>query len=373
MSYLSGSGSKEQKQDKQNDKKPNIRKNISWTLVSLALAVLTVRMVIKQSSSISAGELFSIIASSNKLFFLTAVICSALFVWAEGIAIGIILKFAGYPRRRRQNLIYSTSDIYFSGITPSATGGQPASAFFMMRDGIPGGVATAALVLNLMMYTISIIVLGLFSIFVSPGAFFGFGRFSRLLIAAGFIGLIGLSAAFLLILKKGSIVFGLLSKCVTMLYNRKIIGEKDRKIRRLEKIRKDYESCSELIAGRKKVPFYTLLWNIIQRSFQMVVPSILYLSLGGEPGKAPVIFARQCLITIGYNFVPIPGGMGISDYLMVDGFSGIMGTQTAYRVELLSRGITFYICVSLCGVITLAGYLMAGNRRAAGSRSGGED
>jgi hypothetical protein len=50
--------------------------------------------------------------------------------------------------------------------------------------------------------------------------------------------------------------------------------------------------------------------------------------------------------------------MGIADYLMVDGFSGIMGREAAFRLEMLSRGLTFYICVSISGVITLIGYLI---------------
>ena len=64
------------------------------------------------------------------------------------------------------------------------------------------------------------------------------------------------------------------------------------------------------------------------------------------------------MITIGYNFVPVPGAMGIADYLMVDGFSGIMSRDAAFELEMLSRGLTFYICVSISGVITLIGYLI---------------
>ncbi len=76
-----------------------------------------------------------------------------------------------------------------------------------------------------------------------------------------------------------------------------------------------------------------------------------------------VVFAKQCLITIGYNFVPIPGGMGISDYLMFDGFSLMMGEETALNVSLISRGITFYMCVLISGIITFAGHMLTGRNR----------
>ena len=83
---------------------------------------------------------------------------------------------------------------------------------------------------------------------------------------------------------------------------------------------------------------------------------------GGDKRNSFVIFAKQCLITIGCNFVPIPGAMGISDYLMIDGFTELMGWETAFSTEMISRGITFYICVAVCGLITLIGYL-AGRKK----------
>ena len=55
---------------------------------------------------------------------------------------------------------------------------------------------------------------------------------------------------------------------------------------------------------------------------------------------------------------PMGCAMGIADYLMVDGFSGIMSREVAFELEMLSRGLTFYICVSISGVITLIGYLI---------------
>ena len=83
---------------------------------------------------------------------------------------------------------------------------------------------------------------------------------------------------------------------------------------------------------------------------------LIFASLGGDKLKMAEVFSKQCLVTIGYNFIPISRGMGISDYLMIDGFSRLMGEQMAYAVEMISRGITFYICVSISGIITLIGY-----------------
>ena len=306
----------------------------------------------------SLGGMLKILRSSDKCFLCLGILAAAMFVWFEGVAICSILKRAGYSRSLKSGLLYSTSDIYFSAITPSATGGQPASAFFMKRDGIPMGIVTATLVLNLMMYTLSIIVLGTLSFLICPKAFSDFGNISKFFIGIGFIGLTVLALLFLLLLKKEELIFHPLLKMITFLYQKGWIKEKDRKLSKISKARNDYKVCSALISGKKSILLAAFAWNLVQRSCQLLVPMLIYLSLGGEKIKMAKVFAKQCLVTIGYNFVPIPGGMGISDYLMIDGFYRMMGRQMAYNVELISRGITFYICVSISGIITLIGFLL---------------
>jgi len=334
-----------------------------WTIISSLLAILTIRAVLKQSEDISIGDLMVAIGSSDKGFFVLAAVATALYMWFEGIAIRSILKKSGYGRSSVKGLLYAASDIYFSAITPSATGGQPASAFFMIRDGIPTGIATATLVLNLTMYTISLIVLGIIAVVISPTAFAEFSRFSQFLISLGFITLSILTLVFFVLMKNEELIFKPLSKTISFLYDKKLIKEKERKLSRIEKISNDYKMCSDMISARKSVLFSAFLWNLLQRASQLLVPMFIFASLGGDKFKWAEVFSKQCLITVAYNFIPIPGGMGISDYLMIDGFSRVMGEQTAYTVEMISRGITFYLCVSVSGIITLIGYFAGKVRR----------
>ncbi|MCR5604168.1 MAG: flippase-like domain-containing protein [Lachnospiraceae bacterium] len=337
--------------------KKKINKNIIWTFISVMLAVLTVRIVLKQNSEMSFSELMDLIGSSNKGFMLAAVAFSAMYVVFEAFAISCIIKRSGYGKVPFNGLIYSTSDVYFSAITPSSTGGQPASIFFMMRDGIPGGIATAALILNLFMYTLSIITLGFVSIVIEPDAFQAFSTFSKVLIIVGFSALSLLSVLISVVLRNDRLIFEPLTALIDKLHKINIIRNKDGRIARLEKMRSDYRRCSGIISNSRRILLYSFLLNLIQRASQIVVPVLVYRSLGGKSAHMLSVFAKQCLITIGYNYVPVPGGMGISDYLMIDGFTDVMGESMAFNVELISRGITFYICVAISGLITLAWHL----------------
>lgn len=339
------------------DQKKRTSKNIIWTIISAILAILTIRVILNQNRDMSLKDLMDVIRSSDIFFISLSVIFAALYVYSESVAISVILKKAGYARSSLKCLTYSTADVYFSAITPSATGGQPASAFFMRMDGIPAGAVTATLVLNLVMYTVSIVILGIISIFLRPGNFEGFGTSSKVLIIIGFCALSLLTAAFVILLNNGRLIFDPLKRLINFAYEKKLIRNKDNKLERLEKIRNDYKTCAGLISESRRVLLYAFIWNFLQRASQLIVPSFVYAALGGNRMNMVMVFARQCLVTIGYNCLPIPGGMGISDYLMIDGFTPVMGESMAYSVELISRGITFYICVTISGLITLAAYL----------------
>ena len=339
------------------------KKKVFWSIFSLVLAGLTIWAVMSQSKGISIGEIIENAKNGNKLWLCCAILCVAFYIWLEGVAVCSILKGVGYRRSPIRGILYSTSDIYFSAITPSATGGQPASAYFMVADGIPAGVATAVLVLNLMMYTISIVVLGIIAVFINYKLFFGFRLLAKILIGGGFVILTVFSLFFLSILRKGDHVFGVLRKFINFLAKKHLLRKPENKLAKLEKTRIEFNESTALVAGKTSVLVKAFIWNFLQRASQIAVPMFIYLMLGGTVSKAAYIFASQCLVTIGFNCVPVPGAMGVADYLMVDGFTNIVGREEAFNIDMISRGLSFYICVALSGIITLIGYIIIRRRK----------
>ncbi|WP_408070591.1 YbhN family protein [Butyrivibrio sp. JL13D10] len=332
-------------------------KKIFWMFFSVLLAVLTVWAILRESRTLSLPRLFEVVAHGNLLYLIVSVICATSYVVFEAVAICSILKGINYKRTLREGLLYSTSDVYFSAITPSATGGQPASAYFMYKDGIPAGVVSATLILNLMMYTAAIGFLGIVAIILNPGFFNEFGDIARTLIILGFVVLITLIAVFFSLLKDNDKVFELIRKIVCFFQKKdKESTAKDR-LSKLDKMEQDYSGCAKMFAGRNDILIKAFIWNVIQRASQIAIPMFMHLCLGGRAKDSAMLFSKQCLITIGYNFVPIPGAMGIADFMMIDGFSDIMTHEAALQLDMVSRAISFYICVTISGLITLGGYL----------------
>ena len=136
------------------------KKQIIWSLIFIALIVLTVWVIVKQNESFSIEGFINYVSAAKWQWIALAFLCMVGFIIFEGLAVLQLCKAFGYKEKVKRGIVYSAVDIYFSAITPSATGGQPASAMCMMQDGIPGAVTTIVLLLNLTLYTIAIIVIG---------------------------------------------------------------------------------------------------------------------------------------------------------------------------------------------------------------------
>ena len=161
------------------------KKQIIWSLIFIALIVLTVWVIVKQNESFSIEGFINYVSAAKWQWIALAFLCMVGFIVFEGLAVLQLCKAFGYKEKVKRGIVYSAVDIYFSAITPSATGGQPASAMCMMQDGIPGAVTTIVLLLNLTLYTIAIIVIGAVCFIFNFDMFRHFSIWSKYMILIG--------------------------------------------------------------------------------------------------------------------------------------------------------------------------------------------
>ena len=62
-------------------------------------------------------------------------------------------------------------------------------------------------------------------------------------------------------------------------------------------------------------------------------------------------------MVVGSNFIPIPGAVGISEFIMFFGYSMLMTDDMAVGLAVASRGISFYICSIVTLFIVILGYI----------------
>lgn len=335
-------------------KEKSLKSKLLWTLVFVAIAVLTVWAVTSQEGFSFMGFLL-FLRTLNPVWVIAAGLCMLGFIVFEGLALSTLIRAFGYKAPLHRSFIYSSSDIYFSAITPSATGGQPASAYFMMRDGIPGAVTTVVLIVNLIMYTFAILIIGTFSFILEPSIFLGFNVLGKVLIIVGCVCITSLGLFFILILFKSSILKRAGIWGINLLNKLRIVKKPDKLKNKLCCAIQSYDGYVGQLKGKQKSIALALLFNVLQRGSLICVTLFTYFAAGGDKALWASVLVSQCMVVLGTNVLPIPGAMGISDYMLVTAFSALAISElAAVNLNLISRGISFYICVIICGISLIA-------------------
>ncbi len=327
------------------------RKQWLYSLIFVLLIGLTVFTICSQSASFTREGFWEYVRAAHPAGLAAAALCTLLYILLEGLALLAICRALGYRRSVGQGVLYSAADIYFSAITPSATGGQPASAVLMMRSGIPAAPTAVALLINLVLYTLSILLMAAAGLALHPGLLKLFGPASRILIWVGAGTQVALLAGLTLLIFHEPIFLRLADWALKIGHKLHLIRDIESRKQKYAELRDDYQQCSGALRRQWKLILLSFVFNLAQRLAIVLSPVCVYLAEGGNRARIGEAFAAQTMVILGSNAVPLPGSVGVADYLFLDGYRSL--AQSPVLLELLSRAISFYSCVVLCGALLL--------------------
>ena len=95
------------------------------------------------------GTVADALAETSLPYLIAGILMAEVFHLSEGINLRILLRSFGYPVTFWQGMKYAYIGFFFSSITPSSTGGQPAQLYAMKKDGIEIAHGTLALIAEL--------------------------------------------------------------------------------------------------------------------------------------------------------------------------------------------------------------------------------
>ena len=303
------------------------------------------------------------------VFLVLSVLC-------EARNLGMILKLIGHRKTVKEGTVYASSDLYFSAITPSATGGQPAAAYYMTKDGVPLSQSSAILVLNVSIYTLGLLVIGLLALFIRPDFYTGFDGKERLCfwLGLGFHGLLILACLLFMFSKRTVLLVGTL--VIRLLSALHIFKDRDAKLAAYRASIANYRACVQIIRENPAIIFRLLFYSVMQRVLLMPITYLTFLACGIEVGFVDTM-VMQAYCTVGASAIPLPGAVGISETLFVDMFSAFPAftgqTSLLMYVMILSRSVSGYLAIVFCGYITMSHHIRSIVRAGRTDAETGED
>lgn len=335
--------------------KKNTKKQIANIFFVVILFLIMIYILSKSTGELNFSNIKDYFFSAKIEYLVLAFCCWILFILFEAISLDVILNKFGYKPRFVSSIAYTTADTYYSAITPSASGGQPASAFYMVRDGVSGGTAGFSLVFNLIGYTLAILIIGTIAMIFGMDTFLQLSAFLKTLIILGFVLQVLLLSFFVLCMCKHSWVKKCSYGIINFLSKIKIVRKKDKWLGKVDGVIDKYSNCYQILKSHKKILLPVVILNVSQRASQVMISC--FVCKAGIDCSFWEIFILQSLVLLGYNSIPLPGGSIAYEYLYLNIFGLYFSESFIVVAVMITRIISYYLNMLISGIFTICYHL----------------
>lgn len=315
-------------------------------IIFVFFVVLTFSIIFKDNSII---EILEIIKQVDIKYIILAIGCMMCFIASEGINIARTLKLQNCKISFLSGIKYALVGFFFSGVTPSASGGDPMQMYYMTKDGLPIGQSALAVLTEFSSFqfvtiSISIVCFILKYNYIKESI----GNIKYLLFFGILVNVLIL-AFLLLSIFSSKLVIKLVDLVCKILYKFKYKNTEKFRDECIKQI-KEYHAGANLIKNNKKMLIKIVSTTVIQIILYHSIPYLIYLALGLNDANFFDFFAVQAVLYISVSSIPLPGAVGVSEGGFMAIYKLLFPVEMLSSAMLLSRGISFYLFIIVSGI-----------------------
>lgn len=322
------------------------RRMIRNAIIFILLIILTFYIILKDQN---IGEMIKVLGTVKIQYILIAVGCMCIYVICEAINIGRTLKALNEESTFFKNIKYALIGMFFSGITPAASGGQPMQIYYMYKDKISVANSTLALLINLSSMQVVTISLAIISIIVNHNIL------NTALIWLFVIG-IGLNASALSLLLIAIFSKKLLQKLINFVVKimRKLkMKNVEQKQEKIQLELSKYCNSSDYIKNNKWVILKIVLTTYIEFIALYSVSYWVYCSFGLNEYNIFKVISIQAVLYGTVSGIPSPGAVGVTEGGFIEIFKTVFPSSIINSAMIINRGINFYLLIIVSAIVTM--------------------
>lgn len=302
------------------------------------------------------NEMFRAVRGMQPICGVLATLLGIAFVCLEGIMIWYLLSSMHGTSSLKRCIEYSFIGFFYSGITPSATGGQPMQLYYMKKDGNSISDSSVVLMTVALIYKFVLVLIG-----VALLVFWN-QPLQQYLGSYFYLYLLGIGLNIILV-----VIIWAVMVCPKVI-RRLIEGVEHLLVRlhiwkpstaRMEKIDGFIEGYQEAVHFLKenpgKVAVVTVL-TVVQRSTVFILTYVIYRGFGLHGAEAFTVVALQASVYIAVDMLPIPGAQGITELMYQAVFLQIFLGKFLVPSMLVCRAVNFYFLLVLSLIIVLVNW-----------------
>ncbi len=338
----------------QQQAKSSRKKLVLSLLVFLLLVVLTFYLLLRGQE---LDSLLQIVRRVDVVYLVAGALLVCLYLLCQGRAFQIILRSLSCRVGIWEATFYTCVDFYVSSITPSATGGQPAVMYYMSKNGIHVSKSGIVVLLNTIEYKVVLLLLSLGAVIYEAAYVGTSGWMMKLLILIGFAANILMVALCVLAMFSNRLIDRLGTLGISLLAKCRLLKHREQKLAAMRRSLADYHDGALHIRRHPAVVLRSLLANFVQRVALFSVGYCVYRSMGFSALSYFDLFCVQVLCSIAVDSLPMPGGVGAAEWLLLRLYQPVYPESLILPAMLLSRGLQYYLCLLLSAAGTGAGHL----------------
>lgn len=327
-------------------------KNLLCTGAVCVLLVWTVRTILREQTP---GQLAAALLTADWRILLLGLPLMALFLCCEAAATHSILRSLDCGQPFRRCVWYSCTGFFFSTITPSATGGQPAQVCAMGRDGVPAASGALDMLLVTIGYNTAAMGWGIFALVINRGFTERLGGQVGLLLGMGLAVFAVLDGAMFLFLFLPGPAKKLLYGCIALAVMVRPGLDRAALEARADAHITEYSRGTQLIRRMPGLLAWVLGLSAFQLACSYGMPYVVYRAFGLSGYSLGQVFALQALCSIAVGYLPLPGSAGAAESVFLRGFRLIFGRTLVAPAMILSRTLSCYLVLAVTAVTLAVG------------------
>ena len=330
-------------------------KNLLGIGAVCALLAWTVYTILQEQTP---GQLAAALLGADWRVLLLGLPLMALRLCCEAAATCSILRSLGCGQPFRRCVYYSCAGFFFSTITPSAAGGQPAQVCAMGRDGVPAAAGALDMLLVTIGYSTAVMGSGILALITNRGFIKRLGGQVGLLLGAGLAGGIVLDMAMLLFLFLPGPAHRLLYGCIALAVKVRPSLDRAALEDKADALIAEYSRGSRLIRRAPDLLVRVLGLSALQMACAYGMPYVVYRAFGLSGYSLGQVLALQTLCSIAVGYLPLPGSAGAAENVFLRGFLLIFGRTLVAPAMILSRTLSCYLVLAAVAVVLAVGRMV---------------
>lgn len=300
----------------------SVKKRILEVTIFLLVMFLTFYTLF---SGKNLGEIANAVSKMSVGYLVPAAALAIFFVCAEGYMIWYLLQAMKANRRKEGSSLirciqYSFIGFFYSGITPSATGGQPVQLYYMSKDGNRGSDSTVVLMTVAVVYKFVLVIL--------------------VVVIAGIMLMPNIMLRCALFFEK-------------LFVKMSILKPSEKRPEKIHEFIGSYQNAVSWLRTHKGKLLFIVLVTFLQRCSVFLLTYMVYLGFGLHGTGMMKVVLLQAAVYIAVDMLPLPGAQGITELMYQTVFAHVFTSTYLIPSMLVSRGINFYFLLIVSLIIVL--------------------